>query len=56
MRNFTIDDFTGSGQYLVRMTPQELYAIKGGQVWGGCFYAGTRTINRERGQAPLSFF
>lgn len=35
MRNFTTEDFSGCGQYLVRMSPQELQAKENGTAFSG---------------------
>jgi len=35
MRNFTIEDFSGAGQYLVRMSPEELHAKKNNKPFSG---------------------
>lgn len=35
MRNFTVEDFEGAGQYLLRMSPHELHCIKEGKKFKG---------------------
>jgi hypothetical protein len=35
MRNFKIDDFSGAGQYLLRMSPQEIIAKENNQTFHG---------------------
>jgi muramoyltetrapeptide carboxypeptidase LdcA involved in peptidoglycan recycling len=35
MRNFTIEDFSGAGQYLLRMSREEIYAKENNKKFSG---------------------